>query len=516
MNDLCLLNLNTRAPQASLSVEQGFGLSGILAGAITHSGQAVSQTTAIRAGAVLTCLRILMEDVGQLPLRLHRQTPRGATLATDHSLYRILDSSPNPWQTSTELREGIVLDCLLNGTAFCEKIIGPDGVTALYPLAANRMLFKDVTPDGVARWYYTPPPYNTPMLPIPGPFDPNAAGMSSALRILLADDLWRVSLMSETGFLTGRSLVLLAREAIGLALAAEEQGARLFSNGVQTGMVLKTAESLDHDAREQLQKSWAEKYSGSGNSWKTLLLENGIDVAKIGLTAQESQYIEARQFQLQDIARIFRIPSVLLGISDKQSTHSSAQQFFDSYTKFTIQPWARRIEQSISRDLLAASESDLFAKHDLDVLLRANLTDRYAAHQIGIQAGFLTRNEARQIENLPQLDGLDEPVLLLNIGTQTTPTQPAKPAPPDEPSETEAKLASALATNCVGHEMKLLADGKARSAVYATLLPGYLASKTGLPAALCAEYCKQRAAQPASDEREGVAMLRALLLTGQI
>jgi hypothetical protein len=194
---------------------------------------------------------------------------------------------------------------------------------------------------------------------------------------------------------------------------------------------------------------------------------------------------------------------VLLGISQgKTATFASAEQFFLSYVKYTLGPWCQRIEQSITRDLLATSETELFAKHDLDSLTRADLQTRYAAHAAGITAGFLTRNEARQMENLPTLPGLDEPLSPLNMGSgsQLKPAQGAG----------AQRLAHQLAKNTVAHEMKLLADGKSRADVYTKLLPGYLAAKTGLSALQCAEYCQARL-QTEAGEPEGVELLASLL-----
>jgi hypothetical protein len=308
----------------------------------------------------------------------------------------------------------------------------------------------------------------------------------------------------------GTSLILLAREAIGLALAAEEQGARLFKYGVQSDFVIegqKDAEPMDPDAKEQLRQAFMQRHSGSTNAFMPMIFEGGLSAKRIGLTAQESQYIEARGFQLQDIARIFRVPDVLLGISQgKTATFASAEQFFLSYTKHTLQPWCTRIEQSINRDLLAPSESgELFVKHDLDALMRADLQTRYAAHASGIASGFLTRNEARQMENLPTLPGLDEPLSPLNMGSGNL--KPAQGAG-------ATRLAHQLAKNTVQHEMRLLADGKDRADVYGKLLPGYLASKTGLPAVHCAEYCQARMSQPGSGEPEGVELLTRILIAG--
>jgi len=464
-------------------------LTSLMMGVKSHSGQYVTPDKALRAAAVLACIRILCEDLSALPLNLYRRTPQGAVLATDHPLFRLIHDSPNSWQTSMELREAMILDVLAFGQSFVEKEIGPDGVNALHPLSAGRMV--PVNPLDL----YIPPPV---------PLFWRYADPRIGQRILMSDDLWTTKMLAPAGYLEGRSLILLAREAIGLALAAEEQGARLFEYGVQTDLALSTDAELDQAGKDQLRENFMRRHSGSGNAWVPLLLENGLKASRIGLTAQESQYIEAREFQLQDIARIFRIPEVLLGISSrgKSSTYASAEQFFLAYVKHTLQPWCQRIEQSIHRDLLAPSEAaELFVKHDLDSLTRADLQTRYAAHAAGIQAGFLTRNEARQMEHLPMLPGLDEPLSPLNMGSGNL--KPAQGA--------GARLAHQLAKNAVAHEMKLLADGKARADVYTKLLPGYLAAKTGLSAVQCAEYCQARMAQPDATELEGTELLAGLL-----
>jgi len=460
-------------------------LTGIFQGVRTQSGQYVTPQTAMRASAVLACIRILCEDLSALPLNLYRRTPSGSVLAVDDPRFRLLHDAPNSWQTSMELRESMILDVLCFGQAFSEKEFGPDGVRGLHPLSAGRMV--PMNPLGL----YIPPP--TPLFW-------RYADPRTGQRVLMSDDLWSVKLLAPAGYLEGQSLILLAREAIGLLLAAEEQGARLFRQGFQSDLVLQTEQELSADGRENLRSIFNERYAGSWNAWKPLLLESGLKADRISLTAQESQYIEARQFQLEEIGRLFRIPDVLLGISHgKTSTFASAEQFFLSYTKHTLQPWCTRIEQAAQRDLLAPSETDLFFKHDLDSLWRADLQTRYSAHASGIAAGFLTRNEARRMENLPTLPGLDEPLSPLNMGSGKIP--PATGA--------GARIAQQLAKNCVAHERKLLADGKSPADVYGKLLPGYLAAKTGLPAQLCAEYCRARLEQP---EADAVGLLAQILI----
>lgn len=463
-------------------------LASLMIGVRSNSGQYVTPQTALRASAVLACIRILTEDLSALPLNLYRRTPQGAVLATDHPLFRLLHDSPNPFQTSMEMRESLILDVLSFGQSYVEKIINADGITALYPLSAGRMVFANplemfVEPNDPPLWF-------------------RYADPRQGQRTLLSDDLWLVRLLAPGGTVDGQSIILLAREAIGLALAAEEQGARLFRNGTQTDLVLQTDSDLDEIGAKELREQFMARHSGSHNAFIPLVLDNGLKANRIGLTAQESQYIEARAFQLQDIARIFRIPDVLLGISQgKSATYASAEQFFLSYVKYCLTPWCRRIEQSIQRDLLAASETDLFVKHDLDSLTRADLQTRYSAHASGIAAGFLTRNEARMQENLPTLPGLDEPLSPLNMGSgQISPAQGAG----------ATRLAQQLARNCAAHEERLLADGKSVQDVYAKLLPAYLRDKAGLSSAKCAEYCSARLAGASN----GVELLTQLLIAG--
>jgi HK97 family phage portal protein len=490
-----LISLNLPNPAPTKRAELPLGapynlgtLASLLTGVRTNSGQFVTPERAMRSAAVLACVNILCSDLASLPLNLFQRTPTGAVLAVGNPLFRLLHDSPNQWQTSMELRESMILDVLCFGQCFTEKVIGPDGVSRLYPLSAGRMTYVDplsmyLPPDPPLMWRYA---------------DPHIGQ-----RIFLSDDLWTVRTLAPGGTINGQSLILLAREAIGLALAAEEQGANLFRQGIQTDFALSTDDTLGEDEKKQLTEAFQKRYAGSGNAWLPLVLEGGLKASRLGLTAQESQYIETRAFQLQDIARIFRIPDVLLGISQgKTATFASAEQFFLSYVKYTLGPWCQRIEQSISRDLLADSETDLFAKHDLDSLTRADLQTRYAAHAAGITAGFLTRNEARQMENLPTLPGLDEPLSPLNMGSGST-LKPAQGA--------GARLAHQLARNTVAHEMKLLADGKSRAEVYGKLLPGYVANKTGFSAGQCAEYCQARLSQPEAGELDAVELLASFL-----
>jgi HK97 family phage portal protein len=216
-------------------------LTSLFGGVRTNSGQFVTPQTAMRASAVLACMRIISEDISSLPLNLYRRTPQGAVLATDHPLFRLLHDTPNSWQTSMEVRESMILDTLCYGQSFFEKEIGPDGITALYPLSAGRMVFVNPLDE------FIPPPV---------PLFFRYADPKQGQRILLSDDLWITRMLAPASTIEGTSLILLAREAIGLALAAEEQGARLFQHGVQSDLALTTPETVSD--KDQLREAFHE------------------------------------------------------------------------------------------------------------------------------------------------------------------------------------------------------------------------------------------------------------------
>lgn len=498
---LTLLNLNEARPQESiqasaktLTLTQPEQWQDMFVGMKSATGKVVGPKEALRASCVLACIRILMEDIAALPLILKRNTPDGPEEATDHPLYRLLKIAPNAFQTSVEVREHIMLDMLLFGHFACwAERNGAGKLIAIHPLQAESLSWTGVAGNGDLVWQYS---------------------SQFLSRQFTQQELWRGQIMSRSA-VEGRSLILLAREAIGLAIAAEEQGARLFSHGIQSDMVITSEETVDD--KEALKESILKAYSGSRNAWMPLLLEGGLKAERIGLTAQESQYLEARNYQLADVARIFRIPSVMLGIvNDKANTYSSTEQFFLSYEKHAVRPWSNRIEQTVSRDLILPSESDLFAKHDLTDLLRADMKTRYEAYSLGIGAGFLQLNEPRVWEGLPKDPKLN--VFLRSIQTvevgQPNPTAAAPPAAPTAPhgepktKPDPAKKLSAIAASAVVNKERKWFDRQASGAVTDEQLADFqswhvnlVVQTTGASDEKARIYCQWRAENKALDDQ---------------
>lgn len=454
----------TISADCELNAPTGVGISDIehleqlLIGVKTHSGQVVTPERARRCSGVLACMRIIGEDLSSLPVVLYKRDNKTgySERAVDHNLYRILDMAPNEVMTSMEVREHMIFDLMLWGHFYNlknEDPANPGDIESIWPLQAGYV---------VRRWRELIWTYTDPLTGVSGEFDNNA--------------VWRGTIMSPNG-LDGTALTLLAREAIGLLLAAEEQGARLFKYGVQTDLALTTDGELGPEGRNQLREAFMQRHAGSTNAFMPLIFEGGLDAKRIGLTAQESQYIEARKFQIEDIARIWRVPEVLLGnsTSGKSSTYASAEQFFQSYTKHTLGPWATRIEQTIHRDLLLPREqSKYFVKHDFSSLLRADTAGRYASYATGIDKGFITPGYAARQENLPWTEELEYY------------NKPAPPAPgpgpedaKDAPTDNSASLSRRVALHIMDKERKALIAQKQDVEVFYTHFAGFVEDLTG-------------------------------------
>jgi HK97 family phage portal protein len=465
MSHLTLLNLEqptitadfqSNAP-TGISMQDAASMEQFLIGIRTHTGQIVTPEKARRCSAVLACIRGITEDLSALPCVLYKRGPNGDDRAEDHTVSTLIDSAPNDVMTSMELREHILFDLMLWGNFYVlknEDPTAPGEISSLWPLQAGYV---------VRRWRELVWTYTDPLTGVSGQFTNDA--------------VWRGSIMSNNG-IDGTALTLLAREAIGLLLAAEEQGARLFSYGVQSDLVIETGPdaTLDDAAKKQLRAAFMARHSGANNAFMPLIGEGGVSFKRIGLTAQESQYIEARKFQIEDIARVFRYPEVLLGnsTSGKSSTYASAEQFFQSYTKHTLTPWAVRLEQTMHRDLLTAKErAKYFVKHDFSSLLRGDTAARYASYTTGIASGFLSPADARRSENLPYVPGLDYYTRPLNTAA-TAGDDAANVKPTDE-----SALAFRVADFIFRREQKALVGRKENPDVFYTHFGGFIEDMTG-------------------------------------
>lgn len=213
--------------------------------------------------------------------------------------------------------------------------------------------------------------------------------------------------------LKGISPITFARESLGGAIAELRHGQSFFQHGAALSGVLQHPGHLGPEAAETLRQSWREKYSGTDNAGRVAVLEEGMEFKPVSLSNKDAQWLESRQVSVLDIARIFGVPPALLGHLEKASYSSQEAQNIEFLTH-SLRPWLTRIEQALERALMP--NSDLYCEFTTGDLLRTNQKDRYEAYRIALASGFMSVNEVRRLENLPEVDGGDELYRPLNMG----------------------------------------------------------------------------------------------------
>ena len=352
------------------------------------SGKQVNERTSMQMTAVYSCVRILSEAVASLPLNVYRYTETGGKeKAFDHPLYRLLHDEPNPEMSSFIFRETLMTHLLLWGNAYAQIIRNGKGeVIALYPLMPDRMT---VDRDENGRLYYKYRKSND-----------DAPTMENGSVILAPYDVLHVPGLGFDG-LVGYSPIAMAKNAIGLAIAAEEYGSKFYANGAAPSGVLEHPGTLKDPAR--VRDSWNSTFGGSSNSHKVAVLEEGMKYTPISISPNEAQFLETRKFQINEIARIFRVPPHMVGDLEKSSFSNIEQQSLE-FVKYTLDPWVIRWEQALYRTLLSEEEKkNYFFKFNVEGLLRGDYQSRMQGYATARQNGWMSANDIRELEDLDRI-----------------------------------------------------------------------------------------------------------------
>ena len=352
------------------------------------SGKRVNERTAMQMTAVYSCVRILSEAVAGLPLHFYRYTEDGGKeKAVGHPLYFLLHDEPNPEMTSFVFRETLMTHLLLWGNAYAQIIRNGRGeVMALYPLMPDRM---SVERDGNGQLYYE---YTLGADDVPT--------VKGGTVVLPPSEVLHIPGLGFDG-LVGYSPIAMAKNAIGMAIACEEYGAKFFANGAQPSGVLEHPGTIKDPAR--VRESWQSTFGGSHNANKVAVLEEGMKYTPISISPEQAQFLETRKFQIDEIARIFRVPPHMVGDLDKSSFSNIEQQSLE-FVKYTLDPWVSRWEQSMARSLLTAEEKKgYFVKFNVDGLLRGDYQSRMNGYAVGRQNGWMSANDIRELENLDRI-----------------------------------------------------------------------------------------------------------------
>ncbi|WP_297479036.1 phage portal protein [Ferrovum sp.] len=402
-------------------------------GVQTMAGMRVTADNALQLSAVFSCVRIISSQFASLPFVLYRtRRDGGKKRVTDHPLYPLLARRPNPYQNAFEWREMLAGHLVLRGNAFNQIVSNRQGeITALVPLHPDRVTI-DLLPNGDYRYKYTT--------------------MTGSEQIFPRGQIWHLRGLSLDGII-GLSPIALARNAIGGAMAAQNYGSRFFANDAKplSGYVEYPGSFKDKMAREQFRESLQESQTGA-NRGKIAVFEFGMKYHQLGLTNEDAQFLETRKFQVNDIARWFGVPPHKIGDLER-STNNNIEQQAQEFVQECLGPMAERWEASIEAELLF-DDDGLEAEFLFSQLLRGDSQARAQYYNLGINGGWLTRNEARLSENLNPLPGLDRPLRPLNMAEEqndgSDPTQPPtadnidKPVPPLKNNSEESHETRAL------------------------------------------------------------------------
>jgi HK97 family phage portal protein len=346
----------------------------------------------MRLSTVYKCVRVRAETIGMLPLMIYRRLPGGGKeVDTSHPLYALLHDAPNPWQTAMQWRQMMQASLDLRGNALAQLVFNGAGrEDMLLPLCWDRITVE-ILPSGLPRYRYRD---------------------DKGERVLVFGEVLHVSGLSADGYV-GMNPIELAREAIGSGLSARDYGARYFGNSARAPAWIKMpGKFATSDARRKFVQEFSATYGGM-NSGKTPIMESGMELQAFpSVTNVDAQFLELRQHSDIDIAGLFRMPPHKLGILDRATWGNIEHQQLDFVTD-AIMPSCVMWEQALSRDLDFGG--DAFPEFKLSGLLRGDTRSRYEAYGKGIQDGWLVRNEARAMENMNPLPGLDEPLQPLNM-----------------------------------------------------------------------------------------------------
>lgn len=396
----------------------------------SKSGQLVGIKEAIRCATVFACARVIATGIAQVPLKLYRENEATEVKlpARDHPLYRILHRKPNPWQTSYEFREMIGLHLALAGRAYCFKTIVGGQIRELIPFEPGKVM-TNLASDGVTVIY-------------------SVAGRDGITRQFDSSLIWHIKGASWNGW-EGLDALDLAREAVGLSIAAETSQSRLHEGGVRPSGVYSVDGTLNPEQHKQLRKFLQDNYAGE-SSGLPMIVDRGAKWLSTAMSGVDAQHLETRRFQVEEVCRSMGVMPIMVYQSDKAATYASAEAMFQAHVIHTLAPWWERIEQSIDCNLLTEADdrAGVYAKFVGQGLLRGSMKDRadYFAKALGSggSPAWMTQDEVRRMEEMNPMGG---DAARLPVATNV----PAPVDPRDEEEAMSARLALAEVKAAVQH-----------------------------------------------------------------
>lgn len=355
----------------------------------SKTGVQVSEDNALTFSAVYAAVRIISETIASIPLNVYNYDGESRTIAREHPVQKLLAKSPNPLASTFTFRESMAANLVLHGNAYAKIELNAAGrPVALIPLNPLKVEVKIV--DGQKVYVF------------------------DKKHTYLDYEVLHVVGLSFNG-LTGKSPIEVSREAVAIGLAAQEYGARFYSNGANTGGVITAPGRLSIEAIKRLKESWNRANQGLANTHGTAILEEGMKYDKVGLDPEQAQFLQSRKFQVNEIARIFRIPPSYLADLENSSTRANTEQQAIQFVRDCITPYVRRFEVELNRKLFREDESNYYAYFTMEGLMRGDQKARYEAYAVARNWGWLSVNDIRDLENLNPIEGGDVYLTPLNM-----------------------------------------------------------------------------------------------------
>ena len=390
-----------------------------LGGYASNTGVPVTPFTGLQSAAVYGCTKCIGEDIGGLPLQVRRRTANGGWAIDEDHWLNDLFRRPNRLMTAFQFWSYYLTAYCLRGNAYAVIIRDDDGFPIeLVPVTPDRVTVR-LSPETGEPFYLV----NARQIGIGCWFPP--------------EDMLHMKNMSVDGYL-GLSPIAVGQDVIGLALATQQHGAVLFRQGGQVSGVIKHPGRLSKEARDNIAESWRDTHGGVQNAHKAAVLEEGMTFEKIALTNEDSQFLQTRQFQVLDICRMYRVPPHKLAEYGR-ATFNNLEQMQQAYIDDCLGPATDQIEGMMNDQLLSRREWGKWQTHfDYTGLLRGDTIRRYQSYQIGLNNGFMSRNEVRALENMNPIPGGDEYRVPLNTGNPLPGGSAGRPRPPS-PGEGEGE-----------------------------------------------------------------------------
>lgn len=383
-------------PSAASSRDIERMIRSVYGGGPTASGVDVTTESAMRVGAVYACVLVLSQSVAQLPLHMYKSVGKESQVADSHYLYSLTHDEPNAWMTDFDFKQLVMVHLLLRGNSLWIKTGLGDGVTReLIPIHPD--FVREIKQDEKLRLFYD--------IQRPG---------TTEVDSIPSERIVHFRGMSFNGF-SGLNPIQYAREMIGLAIATERHGAKLFANGARLGGILQHPGKISKQAADRLIESFNSVHGGVENSHKTALIEEGMKWEKITMTAEDAQFLESRKFQRSEIAGIFRVPSHMINDLEK-ATFSNVEHLDLAFVKHSLTPWLVSIEKTLKKSLLTPQEKKKYYwKFKVEGLLRGDIKSRYEAFSKAVGGPWMLINEARAVEDMNMVEGGEKLLQPLNM-----------------------------------------------------------------------------------------------------